>query len=293
MMSNNQMVSPNMLGEKLIQNSSDPNPNTAPNNYNNFTHGNPFASYGSNTYTTDQTNHYVGPNLQQPTLPTQGNLGALNNIISGVGFEKLLRVQGLYLKRKYSMSDHQHALYPLDGEGTYQKGTKLFRSIEDPQSCKWTFGPHNASITFFDRTNSEIDGHSFIALEKEDVCSWNYFDRVPIKVFLTEGGQKTFIGSTARVSCCCAISYLVKDNNEDLRFLCKINRPCLGLATFDIMTPDETKVGVIKLTALTWNASRVAYSIEFPERADGLERALLIGVLMALERVDYVLKKRV
>ena len=293
MMSNNQMVSPNMLGEKLVQNSSNPNPNTTLNNNHNYSYGNPFASYGSNTYTTDQTNHHGDSNTQQPSLPTQGNLDSLNNRIADLGFEKLLRVQGLYLKRKSQKCcrkfSHRHAFYPLDLEGRYQRGTKLFRSTEEVPCCRWTFGPHNASITSYDKDNSEINGLSFLAFEKVNECNCkNSHD--PTNIFLTTGDKKTFIGSVLIVSQNGTGIFHVKDKNEELHFIvtfCASTNKCCELAKLDIMTPDETKVGEIKSQNLNCMHSKVAYSIVFPERADGLERALLIGVLMAVERIDF------
>jgi len=212
------MVSPNMLGEKLVQNSFNPN---STNNHN-YSYGNPFTSYGSNTYASNQTNHYGDPSVQQPTLPTQGTLDPFNNRIVGLGFEKLLRVQGLFMKRKSGKCckkyNHQHAFYPLDVEGKYQKGTKLFRSTEEFRTCSWTFGPHNANVTFCDKNNSEVDGQSFLTLEKDDVCVWSLFDEIPAKIFLTEGGQKTFIGNITRLPQCGLAIFHVKDNNEGLHF---------------------------------------------------------------------------
>ena len=291
MISNNQMVSPNMLGEKFIQNPSDPNSNTALNN-NYYSYGNPFASYGSNTYASGQTNHFGDPNMQLPIFPTQENLNAFNNKITGLGFEKLLRVQGLFMKRKPAKCCkryvHQHAFYPLNSEGSYQRGTKLFRSTEEFHACSWKLGPHNASITFCDKNNSESDGQSFLALEKEKACVWGCIDKFPVKVFLTEGGQKTFIGSFIMAPDCNIVSYHVKDNNEDLLFLIKLCRlKCCELVKYDIMTPDETKVGEIKSIRLDCMLKKLAYNIVFPERADGLERTLLTGAVMALERIEF------
>jgi len=291
MISNNQMVSPNMLGEKFIQNPSDPNSNTALNN-NYYSYGNPFASYGSNTYASGQTNHFGDPNMQLPIFPTQENLNAFNNKITGLGFEKLLRVQGLFMKRKPAKCCkryvHQHAFYPLDVEGKYKKGTKLFRSSEKVRCWTCTFGPHDSNMTFCDKNNSEFDGQSFIALEKEDECGCKCIDQIPVKVFLTEGGQKTFIGSTTRLPGCKDIIYHVKDNNEGLHFLIKMS-PQEGceLVKYEILAPDETKIGEIKSIRLDCMLVKFAYSIVFPERADGLERTLLTGAVMALERIEF------
>jgi len=58
------------------------------------------------------------------------------------------------------------------------------------------------------------------------------------------------------------------------------------------LAPDETKVGEIKRVKLEWMLVKFAYSIEFPERASGLERALLTGAAMALERIEYYNSKK-
>jgi len=297
MIPNNQMVSPNMLGQQLVQNPSDPYPYpyALPNNTD-YYHNNQFT-YDSHTYTSDQNNHHGYPNMQQPTFPTHGTLDPFSNRIVGLGFEKLLRVQGLFIKRKPAKCCkkyvHRNAFYPLDLEGKYQKGTKLFRSTEDVRCCAWTFGPHSANMTFCDKNNSEFDGQSFLAFEKEDKCVWSCIDKFPAKVFLTEGGQKTFIGSTTRDPGCKTVIYHVKDNNEGLRFLLKASPPkCCELVKYDILAPDETKIGEIKSIKLDCMLKKLAYSIVFPERADGLERALLTGAVMALERIEFELRNR-
>jgi len=287
MISNNQMAQPNMLGEQLVQNPSYPYPYAQQNDqqFANYYHQNTY-----NTYIPDQNNNFTYPGTQ-PYAPNIQNTQNIVPLTDSLGFEKLQRLGGIFIKRKAGKCCkkyvHQHHFYPLDHEKKYQKGTKIFRSTENLRLCPLTFGPHDTSVKFYDKFNSNIEAQPFIHLEKEDVCSWGCAT-FPINVFLTEGNQKTFIGKTQRVPKCGLLEFEVKDSNEVTHFMVKLTTPqCCSMPKYEIKTVDGMKVGEIEKHWFGWCALKSGYKMVFPERATGLERVLLVATVMAIERIEF------
>jgi len=248
--------------------------------------------------------------VMPPYNPNMGGMTGLDTTMMSV--QQILSVitTGIFLKQEFDYMGaltgcerpNRYYVYELNPMGE-AKRRRLFKCDERPDWCakhcmSADCRPFELKIEKV-TPDPDMSGGPVLYLQRECKCTCMCLNRPEMKVYLTEGGQKTYLGKVYDPYDCCHHSFEVFDAKDQKRFTIQANCCQLGFCCkcpcdacekieFELFSGQENKVEapILKLgKGCVKNAMGSAddFRCPFPAMATWEDKALLISALMMID----------
>ena len=264
-----------------------------------------------------------GPGMGGPMMGGPGMMPGMQNGLTGVDPGMLtveqiwsLIPQGIFVKQKFDILEaltgcdtpNRYYVFEQNQQGGAKK-KKIFKCKEKSSWCARQYlssdcKPFDMEIKKCFKDEDYDNEEVVIKLERDCQCTCYCCNRPEMKVYLTERGQKTYIGKVIDNWDCVNYSYTVKDSNDQIRFFIKASCCQLGFCCkcpcepcekieFDLWSGDKEKpeAPIMKLGtgSCLKNAMGSAdnFSVGFPVAATWQDKTLLLAAVLMIDFMQF------
>lgn len=224
--------------------------------------------------------------------------------------------QGIFVKQKFDILEamtgcdtpNRYYVFEQNAAGGAKK-KKVFKCKEKSSWCSRTYlssdcKPFDMEIKKCFKDEDYDNEEVVIKLERECQCTCYCFNRPTMKVFVTERGQKIYVGKVVDSWDCCNYSYTVYDSSDQVRFFIKASCCQLGFCCkcpcepcekieFDLWSGDKEKpeAPILKLGTGSCLKNAVGsadnFSVTFPMAATWQDKTLLLASVLMIDFMQF------
>lgn len=224
--------------------------------------------------------------------------------------------QGIYIKQKFDILEamtgcdtpNRYYVFEQTPSGEAKK-KRIFKCKEKSGWCARNCmssdcKPFDMEIKKCFKDEDYDNEEVVIRLERDCQCTCCCCNRPTMKVYLTERGQKTYLGKVVDSWDCCNYSYTVYDSGDQVRFFTKASCCQLGFCCkcpcepcekieFDLWSGDKEKPEAPIMKVGTGSCLKNAmssadnFSVTFPLTATWQDKTLLLALCLMIDFMQF------
>jgi len=145
--------------------------------------------------------------------------------------DKFRNVMGVFIKQKKDFMENltgcergnTYKIFACDENGDKKKKLTLFKAKEKSSyyaknCCTSDARPFIFNIYHENNDGQGNDGQDSLFFERKYTCTCFCLNRPIMNIYMTEGGQKLYLGKIINPCNCCDLSVDIYDNQENLKF---------------------------------------------------------------------------
>lgn len=248
----------------------------------------------------------IGPGGQLVWDPAHFSVEQIWSFING----------GIYIKQKFDILEamtgcetaNKYYVHELNNSGEAKK-KKIFKCKEKSGWCARNCmapdcKPFNMEVKKCAKDEDFDTDETVILMERECQCTCYCFNRPEMKIYLTQGGQKNYLGKVVDNYDFCNYSYSVYDTNDKIVFFIKASCcqcgfhckcPCEACEKiqFDLWRGDKEKeeAPIMKIGKKGCLKNLISdadnFSVPFPLNATWQEKTLLLGAVLMIDFMQF------